>query len=94
VRACVRPVLLYSDLTGNPLTPLSSKPLLLPQEIPIALAFFHMSSVVRYKPEFVARLRDSRYWPVVATTRYHGMLHFLRLLWSYVHQRELFIQTR
>jgi hypothetical protein len=94
VRACVRPALLYSDLTGNPLTPLSSRSLLLPQEMPIALAFFHLSSVVRYKPEFIARLRDSRYWPVVTNTRYHGMLHFLRLLWSYVHQRELFIETR
>ena len=94
VRACVRPALLYSDISGNPLTPSSSKPLLLPQELPIALAFFHLSSIVRYKPEFVARLRDSRFWPVVSTTQYHGMLHFVRLLWSFVHQTDLFIETR
>lgn len=94
VRAGLRTYLLYSDSDGKPYTPVSARSLLLPEEIPIALAFFHLSSVVRYKPEFLSKLRDSRYWPVLAALRYHGLYRATLLFWSHVQQRTLFINPR
>lgn len=40
-----------------------------PEEVPIWLLFFYMSSVVRYKPESFSRLRDSKYWPPLSAQR-------------------------
>ena len=51
-----------------------------PEEFPIALLFFHMGSVVRYQPEFLAKLRDSRHWPILASASRHGLFKFLLLL--------------
>lgn len=62
-----------------------------PQEFPISLLFFYMSSVVRYRPEFFARLRDSKYWPLISVARYHAFLDFLLEFWSYVQRRNYFI---
>jgi hypothetical protein len=91
LRKHVRAELIYS-LEDFDAIPLSAKHLLLPEELPIALAFFHMSSVVRYKPEFFERLRDSRFWPVVSATRRHCLLKSLILCWSFVHRRSLLIR--
>lgn len=77
--------LLY--LNEPPMVPISARKLLLPEELPIALVFFHLSSIVRYKPEFLAELRDSKYWPVVASVRWHCMYKFLRLFSSFVQQK-------
>lgn len=84
----VRRFLLYLG-RHNYFTPISSRRLLLPEEFPILLALFHMSNVVRYKPEFLARLRDSRFWPMLTTAQRHCVLKFLVLTWSYVHQETL-----
>jgi hypothetical protein len=62
------------------------------EELPIVLAFFHLSSVVRYKPEFLARLRDSRYWPVLMSMQTHCMNKLLLLFWSYVHRRTILFE--
>ncbi len=73
-------------------TPLSSKQILYPQELPITIMFFHLSSVVRYKPEFLAKLKDSRFWPVLVASRHHCMFRMMILLWSYLHQKTLLIE--
>lgn len=95
-RLHVRPYLLYESTdpreelsVGYTPTPICSRSLLMPEELPIVLALFHLSSVVRYQPEMLARLRDSRYWPVVASLRLDGVCRFLELFWSYTHQEVL-----
>jgi hypothetical protein len=86
-----RPYLVYAydHATHRIRTPVSSRRLLLPEELPIALLFFHMSSVVRYNPEFLAKIRDSRYWPMLAAARRHCVLRALILAWEYVNQQNL-----
>lgn len=73
---------------------LSSQRLLLFEELPIVLLFFHIGSVVRYKPEFMARIRNSRFWPMLAAARQHCILRFLILAWSFIHNRNLEITHR
>jgi hypothetical protein len=91
IRNGLRPELLYMDNVGTPFTPISGRALLLPEELPILLAFFHLSSVVRYNPEFVSRLRDSKYWPVVASLRWHGLFQSTQLLLSFVRQESFYV---
>jgi hypothetical protein len=74
-------------------TPICDMQLFLPEEIPIILTSFHLSSIVRYKPEFFARVRDSRFWPIVAASRQHCLFKFLLLTWSFLQQRD-YIPTR
>ena len=76
------------------LTPISNKKLLLPEEIPIWIAFFHLSNVVRYKPEFLAQLQDSVCWPILLTLRKHAFLKFLLLFWSYLHQTVFMLEVK
>ena len=86
VRKQLRTFLLYSETGGHPMTPVSGRDLLLPEELPIALLFFYMSSVTRYRPDFLDRLADSQFWPFLVTARSHALTKFLLLLWSFVHQ--------
>jgi len=67
-------------------TPLSNQHILLPQELPIWLAFFHLSNVVRYKPEYLFELAESAAWPMLLALSRHGILKYLLLSWSYIHQ--------
>jgi hypothetical protein len=92
IRTHLRPFLLYQFMSGAAGAPISGSRLLLPEELPIALAFFHMSSVVRYKPEFLAKLKDSRFWPLLSTVRRHGLFKFLTLFWSFTHQKTLALE--
>jgi hypothetical protein len=85
----IRPFLLYQNLNQSILTPITSKRLLLPEELPIALLFFHMSNVVRYNPGFLSRLEDSRFWPLLLAARRHALLDFLLLFWSNMKQKEI-----
>lgn len=89
-RRNLRPFLLY-DEDEFTATPVSSKQLLLPEEFPVLLMFFHLSNVVRYKPEFLARVRDSRYWPILSSARRHSILKSLLRFWSFISNRGLFI---
>lgn len=89
IRPHLRPYLLYHHVNGSPATRVSGSHLVFPEEFPIALAFFHMSSVVRYKPEFLARLKDSKYWPVLSTLRRHALFKFLIAFWSFTHKKTL-----
>ena len=74
---------------GSFRSPISSARFLLPEEIPLILIFFYMSSVVRYNPRFLSHLKDSKYWPLVCASRQHGLLRVLVLLWSFIHQHNL-----
>lgn len=68
------------------MTPLSSRHLLMIEEIPIWLTLFALSNVVRYNPEFLDRLQDSKAWPLLLCLRKHVMLRFLILTWSFLHK--------
>lgn len=70
----------------------SMKNLLMAEEVPIWLALYHLSSVVRYSPEYLARLRDSTSWPLLLSLRKHAVLRFLTLFWSNVHQRNYYLK--
>lgn len=74
-------------------TPVSSGHLLLPEELPIWLAFFHLSSFVRYKPDFLDTIKDSSAWPLVLTLRKHATYRFLTLFWSFLEQRTTFLSV-
>lgn len=91
LRAHIRPFLIYHSLDGSPMSRISGSHLLMPEEFPIALAFFHMSSVVRYKPDFLAKLKDSRYWPMLSILRRHALFKFLVTFWGFTHRRTLVI---
>lgn len=94
VNKYVRPYLLYDDLVSSKhlrtVVPVSNKRMLLPEELPILLGFFHLSNVVRYNPEFLERLEDSAFWPMVLALLRHGSFRFLQLFWSYVQQEWIF----
>lgn len=57
------------------------------EELPLFLAFFHLGSVARYNPDFLHAIRSSRYWPVAAGLRTHGLYTFLLLSWSFIRDR-------
>jgi hypothetical protein len=86
---CVRPALLYghnSNRTEFQFVPQSGGDILLPEEIPLLCAFYHMSCVVRYNPEALGRLADSKFWPVLLALRRHGTYKFLLLFWNFATQ--------
>lgn len=93
VRDQFNPIMIYDNLSDDETftTPACSTHLLMPEELPIFLLFFHMSSVVRYKPEFLFRIRDSQYWPMLSAARRHCLLKMLMLTWSFVHKTNLFL---
>jgi hypothetical protein len=71
------------------LTPYSSSSFLMPEEIPTLLAFFHLGSVVRYDPERLSRLFDSRACGMLETLRRHGTYDYLLATWSFVTQTQV-----
>jgi hypothetical protein len=58
-------------------------------EMPIFLAFYHLSSIVRYKPKFLDTIQDSDAWPVVLAARRHLLYHALLLTLSSVFQTNM-----
>ena len=89
VKQALRRYLLYHPIQNIVVTPLSARWLHFPEELPIALAFFHMSNVVRYNPEYLSRLQDTRFWAVLVTLQRHSLLTSLILLWSNFHKETL-----
>lgn len=92
-RAQLNTYLIYRINQSWTFTPLCAKKVELPEELPTALLFFYMSSIVRYKPEFFNRLRDSKFWPLVSAARSHAFHNFLLSFWSFMHQENYFIMT-
>lgn len=93
LRNHVKGFLLYDSHTRRSVTPVSGRRLLLPQELPLALAFYHLSSIQRYNPEFMSRLKDSVFWSVVVSLQWHGLQKFALLAWSYLQQRNVLINA-
>jgi len=96
LKACLRPAMLYGSIIGATkfefqMVPWSRGKLLLPEELPLICAFFHMSSVVRYNPDGLEKLMDSKYWPMLLALRTHGLYTFLLLFWSFVTQCRTYI---
>lgn len=98
-RASIRPYLLYEgtvrtfgqlDITFHH-TPVSAKRLLLPEEVPLFIALFHLGSAVRYKPDFMQRIMDSEYWPMVLCLRNEAIFKVLSMFWQYVRQESMHI---
>jgi len=94
----VRRFLIY-DITFNPdtspravVTPISSNKLLLPEEIPIWLAFYHLSNIVRYKPDHLLKFMDSKSWPVLLSLRKHAFLRFLICFWSFLQKQSTILR--
>ena len=92
LRSTIRPFLLYAA-TNYVATPICSSHLLLPEEFPIIVMYFHLSNVIRYKPEFLAKLRNSKYWPMLLAARRHSLMKFLTLFWSFFHQQSLLLHS-
>lgn len=81
--------LLYDgQVHGRPywMTPKVIKRIAFPSEFEVLLAFFHLGNVVRYDPERLARLMDSKACSTIEVLRRHGALHFLLYAWSYYTQ--------
>lgn len=90
----LRRFLLYDAPVGDikvTVTPVCTRRLMMPEEIPILLAFYHLGSVVRYSPDALARLEDSRVWGMLLVLRRHATFRYLNLFWSYVNQAMFFI---
>jgi hypothetical protein len=64
------------------------------EDLPIILVFFHLSSVARYKPEFLYSIMESRMWPVITTARRHCLYKFLLLFWAHFHRKTFYITQR
>ena len=76
---------------GYQLVPVAGGKLLLPEELPLICAFYHMSSVVRYDPDTLTKLMGSRCWPMLLALRKHGTYRFLLLFWSFAMQCSSYI---
>lgn len=76
----------HSQFAGS-ITPVSGSNLHLPEELPIILAFFHLSNVVRYAPHRLSMLFDSRAGGMLETLIRQGSYRFLELFWSYMNKR-------
>jgi YaaC-like protein len=89
---CFDPLWAYrSGAADRTVTPIYSGQLVLFQELPVILALFHLSSVVRYKPEFHVKLRDSKFGPVIATITSDVQAKLLYMIWSYLRGEEVVI---
>lgn len=93
-RAQLNKHLIYRISPTHTFAPLCSQALQLPEELPIALLFFYMGSVVRYKPEFFRRVQDSKFWPYLSAARTHSFYGFLLNFWSFMQQKNYFVNHR
>jgi hypothetical protein len=92
---CLRRELIYQGVVVNGDlivgSPIDRRLPMMVEELPIFAAFFYLSSVARYKPSFMYRQYESRYWPLLNALRRHGMFTFLTAFWSYVHQESVYL---
>lgn len=63
------------------------------EEFAIALAFFHLSSVCRYNPEFVKKLANSKAWPMLLVLRRQALFYFITATWSYFIQKNYILKA-
>jgi len=101
IDCCVRRELLHhggeenSPLGGAPVAwsgmPLARGFPSMVEEFPILIAFFYQASLARYKPDFLYRQQNSKFWPLLVALRRHATYTFLLLFWNYVKQESIFI---
>ena len=89
----VNTFLIYHIRENSFHTPISNRRIMLPQELPIVLLFFYMSSVVRYRPEFLEKIMDTKFWPFLSAARTHSFYTFIILFWSFMHQENYNVRT-
>jgi hypothetical protein len=94
----LRTYLLYTPTVVNLrrvcyITPKSRSRLLLPEEVPLFLMFFHLGSVIRYKPAFYERVAESAFLPMLLAAERHCTLKFLLLFHNGMHQRSHFLAS-
>lgn len=82
----------FGGTTIQTRTPFTGSHLLLPEELPIWISFFHLSCIVRYKPDYLNNLEDTAAWPLILTLRKHAIYRFLLIFWSFFYQ-ECFLIT-
>lgn len=63
-------------------TPINGRFHVFSEELCIMLAYFHLSNVVRYNPEHLRKLMNSKYWSIMLGLRKHGYLRFEKLMWG------------
>ncbi|MFC1954086.1 YaaC family protein [Chloroflexota bacterium] len=95
----VRRNLLYDDIetfgvSKYVFVPVSGESLLLPEELPILCAFYHLSNIVRYNPNALTTLMDSKYWPAILALQSHGLYCFLLLFYGYMTQTRVFFKAK
>jgi len=93
IRSTINCRLLYDLQSDLSFVPACNKRVELFEELPIALLFFYLSNICRYKPEFLDKLQESRYWPLLVSCRTHALHAFLRCFWSFINQKSIFIQA-
>lgn len=93
--ACMRRYLICADLESSKgysaVTPVTNFRLLVPEELAILLAFFHLSNIVRYNPEYLEKLKDSKSWALLLCLRRQAALSFLELCWSFIRNTQVII---
>lgn len=96
---------LYLDLAGDgsylpftgfedvPNTGIYRKPFLMPEEFTISIFFFLMSTIQRYDPVLMSRLRSSSLWPVFSTARRQSLFKAMLLFWFHARKQQFLIGT-
>jgi hypothetical protein len=64
------------------ITPTSVGKIIWPEELAVILIFFHMSNIVRYNPEMLEQLKDTKAWTLLLSLIRYGTLSFLENSWS------------
>jgi len=64
------------------------------EEIAVLLAYFHLSSLVRYNPEQLELYRDSMQWMLIMGLKQNGVLTFLENFWNYVNKQDIYFVVR
>ncbi|MGE0566464.1 MAG: YaaC family protein, partial [Bacteroidia bacterium] len=73
-------------------SPVNGRAHVIPEELSILIAYFHLSNVIRYNPEHLDKLMDSKYWAIILGLRKHGFLRFLKLTWGNINKTSFDIE--
>ena len=93
-RRQIRWHLLHHTLYGGNVTtytPASANNIQMPQEFSILLVFFHLGNVVRYDPERLSRIVDSKACSMIDAARRHAVLDYMLAIWSFITQRTVLL---
>ena len=74
-------------------TPKSRSNLLLPEELPLFLAFFHLSNVVWYDPERLNHYFQSPLAGMLEALHRHGTYRYLILFWSSLNKKTIRVHS-